>query len=256
VPKTKRIHEGNSNDPRFYGDWKLELVEAGGLEFWVRPGTSDEKSIKDVVTRKAYDRYKIGPKEGELWMDIGANIGAFSVLAASRGVSVQAFEPDPVSLRIAKINVKHNGLDARVRFDPRAVVGQMPAEPLQLHVNSARQNFWRNSLYHEWRGGFSIPVECVTLDEFLDPWDAGSYNIKLDAEGAEMELIERSEHLDRWGRLVTEWSFDIDRSIARFRAAIAKLEAVYTEVKYGKFDETFDEWQPSWFPPTRMLYCQ
>ena len=33
----------------------LEIIEARGLKFHARPGTSDAKAVKEVVTGKGYD---------------------------------------------------------------------------------------------------------------------------------------------------------------------------------------------------------
>lgn len=259
--KTRILRARDVHDPQFYGDeWKLELIEANGLQFWVRPDTSDAKAVKEVVDKKAYGKYGFGPIAGETWLDIGANIGAFTVWAAAHGVEVHAFEPDPVSRAITRMNVRANHQRHLVHVYGAALVGRQTDEVLQLSVNAARGNFWRNSLYHQWRGGFLIDVKTVELDRFLrrlerrepKPWPAC---LKIDAEGAEMDLIEHSD-LNLWGRCVLEWSFDIDRSVPRFTAAMDKLRARWPEeVRYGKFDEMIAEWPPSWFPPTRMIYC-
>lgn len=252
MSKHKIIGEHNSRDSRFYGDWRLEEHEVPGQEqpFWIRPDTSDVKALQEVLVRRAYGRHDFTPRPGEQWFDIGAYIGAFTVWAAMHGADVTAFEPDPVSMRIAKLNAKRINMRGDVHFHSCAVLGSAPEEELKLTVNAARGNFWRNSLYHKWRGGFDIPVESLVLDEIIDP----GTNLKIDAEGAEMGIIEESD-IGLWGRVVFEWSFDIDRSIPRFKRAIKKLRGYYDNVRYGKFDEKEKEWQGSWFPPTRLVYC-
>lgn len=252
---TRRLTK--SADPRFYGSWDLDQIEVAGLKFWIRPDTSDIKAIRECVgtngRSRTYDRYKHGPAAGEHWLDLGANIGAFTVLAASRGAVVDAYEPDPVSFAIAAMNVKANRLSARVKLHPEAVVGDTPAEPMTLSVNGAKGNYWRNSLYHEWRGGFDIPVDTIELDEVLGPWEPGLWNLKMDCEGAEMALIEQSDR-SLWGRLYTEWSFDIDKSIPRFHNAMGLLRATYETVKEGgAIPPDVTEWPASWFPACRTV---
>jgi FkbM family methyltransferase len=54
-------------------------------------------------------------REDDLFLDIGANIGSYTVLAAGvRRATVWAFEPDPQTLQALKRNLKLNGLDDRV----------------------------------------------------------------------------------------------------------------------------------------------
>lgn len=56
-------------------------------------------------------------REGDLFLDVGANIGSYTILAAGvRGASVLAFEPDPGTARLFQRNVEINGLAERVRL--------------------------------------------------------------------------------------------------------------------------------------------
>lgn len=51
----------------------------------------------------------------DLFLDIGANIGSYTVLAAGvRGAKVWAFEPDPETVRVLQCNIDLNGLTNRV----------------------------------------------------------------------------------------------------------------------------------------------
>lgn len=54
-------------------------------------------------------------REVDHFLDIGANIGSYTVLAAGvRGATVWAFEPDPQTVRALKRNIDLNGMDSRV----------------------------------------------------------------------------------------------------------------------------------------------
>jgi FkbM family methyltransferase len=54
-------------------------------------------------------------RDGDLFLDIGANVGTYTVLAAGvRGASVWAFEPDPDTARALKRNIDLNRLGDRV----------------------------------------------------------------------------------------------------------------------------------------------
>jgi FkbM family methyltransferase len=54
-------------------------------------------------------------KEGDLFLDIGSNVGSYTVLASGvRKATTWAFDPDPEAIRALKRNVEINGLQHRV----------------------------------------------------------------------------------------------------------------------------------------------
>lgn len=74
-------------------------------EFCVREGHPTDAEVLSEVWRA--DQYAVEPADvaGKVVVDVGANIGAFSVLAASmRAARVVAFEPEPSNARILRLN--------------------------------------------------------------------------------------------------------------------------------------------------------
>lgn len=65
--------------------------------------------IKEVWEDRCYTK-KYAIKEGDVVVDIGANIGIFSLFAASLGSTVYAFEPNPETFSFLQKNIKENGL--------------------------------------------------------------------------------------------------------------------------------------------------
>jgi len=226
---------------------ELNKVNVGGLDWLIRPDSSDIKSINEVVGKHSYEKQGISLNSGDNWIDLGANIGAFTVLAASKGCKVTAYEPDPVSWRMTKENLKINGLEAEVI---NAAITTTTTNNSTFYVNSARKNYWRNSLVKQWRGGKTIKVKTLNFQDCLY---TGAH-IKMDIEGSEFPILESLDYT-KIGNLVFEWSFDVDPSIRRFQKVIQNLRTSYTKVTYGKFDETYTDWQPSWFPPCKTIYC-
>lgn len=228
----------------------MKRVMVDGLEFDTRENTSDLKAIKEVVIKKGYKRKDFSPQDGEHWIDIGANIGAFAVWAGSLGAQVEAFEPDPESAELAKHNVKLNGLSRLVTIHNVALTEKNTSENATLYTNTAQGNVWRNSLYKEWRGGGEITVKTEPVEEY---WKQGVC-IKLDAEGAEIPILQKYSHR-MVRKLVFEWSFDIDPDINKFQNVINELKKIYPTVKYNKFQDGYEKWQSSWFPPCRTVWC-
>jgi FkbM family methyltransferase len=229
---------------------QLKLLNVGPLNFAVRQGTSDFKAIKEVVIDKGYQRRDFAPQPGETWIDVGANCGAFAVWAGSLGATVIAFEPDPENASIARTNIEANKLGKLVTLRESGLTADEGEGEAALHRNTAKGNLWRNSLFKKWQGGETIKVPT----EPIAPYWSQDYCIKLDAEGVEMPILEKySEQKVR--KLVFEWSFDIDPSLARFENIIAKLRGIYRHVSFAGYKSGYTRWQSSWFPACRTVWC-
>lgn len=228
----------------------MDRVVVDGLQFDLRPGTSDAKAVREVIAKRGYARRGFAPRDGELWIDAGANIGAFSVWAAAMGAKVLAFEPDPESAELARHNLALNGLSRYATVLDTALTADDEPGQATFYRNTARGNVWRNSLHKQWQGGDSITVDTWPIAEYWRP----GHHVKLDVEGSEMPILERyaSEPV---ARLVFEWSFDIDPSLDRFERVITKLRRAYGQVRFSKIAGGHREWQASWFPPCRTVWC-
>ena len=93
----------------------LEMSEAtkniGGLDVSYRPGTADEQ-VLDLVL--AHNRYGFpDDMTGMTVVDIGAHIGSATMLCASRGATVYAYEPCHDNYVLCRRNIR--GLSAFVR---------------------------------------------------------------------------------------------------------------------------------------------
>lgn len=202
---------------------KKKIHNHKGIKFIARSGTSDLKTFNEVIVGNCYEKKDFKILEGEHWIDLGGNVGAFALLACSKGAKVDIYEPDPFNCKMIEANLKLNGFDANVHC--KAVVANDRKE-MTLYVGN-NGNVWRNSLYKNW-GNQRFKVDCIHLSKVIKK----NHSVKMDIEGAEMDIIEAMKVFPK--KLVVEWSFDIDGVMERYRNAIDKLQANYKTVKYNK----------------------
>ncbi len=234
----------------------LKHIKVGALNLVVREGTSDFKAIKEVIITNSYQRKGFAIESGETWIDIGANCEAFSVLAASIGARVVAFEPDPENASIARANLESNGISNLVTLHEVGLTEKNCAGEAVLHRNTANGNLWRNGLIRKWNGGETIKVKTASVE----PYWISSNCIKMDAEGIEMPILERYADI-RIKKLVFEWSFDIDPSFLRFEKIVERLKQTYPNVIFSSSflsnakKKNLLNWPSTWFPACKTVWC-
>jgi FkbM family methyltransferase len=124
---------------------------------------------------------------GEIFYDIGANAGFFTVLAAKLVGSegrVFAFEPLPENARCIREQIEVNAL-TQCRLIVKAVTRQSGCIAFALHEN--------NSMAHvDGDGGATdrrMNVDAMTLDEFIAEGNPPPHFVKMDVEGHEAEVL-------------------------------------------------------------------
>lgn len=98
----------------FSDELPIYVSEKTGLKFYYRPNTSDIKTIKEVVERNCYEKTYFKIENREHWIDLGGNIGAFTMLAIYKGATIDVYEPDEVHCDLIKKNLELNGFKANI----------------------------------------------------------------------------------------------------------------------------------------------
>lgn len=148
---------------------------------WVEAGPIDR--LKDFVT------------PGSLVIDVGANIGFFSLKFADwvgdEGLII-AIEPDRENFTTLVKKAQSTGLESRIRFLNVAAsdkAGSVPFERNELHPGDHRIAPGTND-------GPNVPA--VTLDELLAETKGRSLSlVKIDVQGAEMLVLAGAEQMLR-----------------------------------------------------------
>jgi FkbM family methyltransferase len=130
-------------------------------------------------------------ERGMVFLDIGANAGFLSLLAATKCQRVYAFEPLPSNLRRIRRNIEINGL-RNVSVVEKAV-GDREATAT-LYVPESDNSGLASLTYMA--GAKSLEVPVTTLDRFVRQKNLARVDlIKIDIEGAEVMAFEGAREL-------------------------------------------------------------
>ena len=167
------------------------------------------------------DVYRIGSADADVIVDVGANFGSFSCLAAwtHRNGKVYAFEPQEDQAVQLRRNLERNHLQNVETIESPATADGRDVTFFE-QANEGAANIFQSG------DGKSIALKSVTLD-CVKFSEGRSAFIKLDCEGAEGELIDwLVTHLDRLPARTTiaceyhPWCpVPIEQSIARLARA-------------------------------------
>jgi len=130
--------------------------------------------------------------EGDIVLDIGANIGWYSLLLAREGARVHAFEPDPLNHRLLNENIGLNGLTDHIEAHMLALSDVNSTLPLYLYPDKNRGRHSLNAM----EGCKKVEVDVVRVDDFVSGNGIPVERIKLlkmDIEGHELPALNGAE---------------------------------------------------------------
>lgn len=157
--------------------------------------------------------YKI-IKPGDTVLDIGANIGYYTLIAAKlvgKKGKVYALEPDPENFSVLLKNIEVNGYK-NIRLLRMAVSNN--TSKIKLFLNESNQA--AHSVYRQEESKRKpIIVKTISLDDLLKFDTSKRYIIKMDVEGSEMKalqgmrnLLTRKSHITL---IIEFWPWGLDK---------------------------------------------
>jgi FkbM family methyltransferase len=141
-----------------------------------------------------YRAFRDAVRPGSVVLDVGANVGSYTLLFAmwaGPAGRVCAFEPAPDARDGLRLHVTLNGLADRVEIVPAAVWSTVGS--VRFHVDGASG---ANAIAANGHGASvgSIEVETTTIDAFCERRRLCPDVIKIDVEGAEVEVLRGARH--------------------------------------------------------------
>ncbi len=155
--------------------------------------TGNTKSLlltvaEEIYHNHVYDQPPVSVQPGDIVLDIGANVGIFSVYAAQRGAAqIFAYEPLPDNAVLIKNNLALNAI-SQAKVVQAAVSDKIGTAKLYLgHLDVGNLLFDHNSVG---KLETSIKVETVTLEHILKLHKLTHVDfLKLDCEGSEGAIL-------------------------------------------------------------------
>jgi FkbM family methyltransferase len=159
-------------------------------------------------------RNALGP--GNLFLDVGANIGGYSIWAGEQGAEVIALEPAEDTFKLLTDNVKLNGY---------------PVTPIQAAAGAAcgtaKFTSGHDALNRLDPSG-TVETKVITIDSLIG--DRIVAGMKVDVEGFEIDVLHGCENALRENRIKLmqlEWNHECIRSVGTDRRPVAELLANY-----------------------------
>lgn len=180
IRKIKPIYKVPESDGKgrykIQGNWmyiddkdSLELAKRGVYEY------EETRLVKKLV------------KNDFTVLDIGANIGYFTLILAKQAREVHAFEPEPRNFQILQKNVELNGISNAKLYN--AAVTEKGGTST-LHLCNTNRGMHRIYQSH-WCNEGTIDVQTIRIDDMIDHVDL----VKIDVEGAELGVLKGMKNL-------------------------------------------------------------
>ena len=230
---------------------KMYLGDCNWLTLWANG--LYEPWTTDLVKREL--------KQGDVFVDVGANIGYFTVMAAKlvgdRG-HVYAFEPNPFSFEILKRNVETNGLH-NITIEKKAV-GNFSGR-IELWSDKGNTYAWKEGA----RTAFS--TDCVKLDDYFRGQCIDL--MKIDIDGGETRALEGGKgilpsYLEKliiefWPTGFKQQNIDPEALLSMledggFRSYASSLPRSFSQTELRRFLESYVTGEHSYYDSLN-LFC-
>ena len=170
-----------------------------------------ESVLSELITRET------------TFVDAGANVGYFTLLASGLAKEVYAFEPVPDVFERLSRNISLNDLR-----NVHALQLALSRERGRLRLYESKISPGHDSTVRRFEHDRSIMVNAASLDEVVDP-SVREVVMKVDVEGSEMDVLLGASGLMRSGKvsaIVLEWARGLYPDVANLRERFALYSAL------------------------------
>ena len=155
---------------------------------------------KEIEVRNYIDKYV---KDGDVFFDIGANIGVFSVYAAKKypKLNLFCFEPEYSNLGLLKENILENKIGDRANLYSIGISDFKGLSHLHLQDTSkgAAAHTESKEVISKTDEGYKVVwkegIATTTLDDFCDDAKVVPNCIKIDTDGNELKILNGAKNI-------------------------------------------------------------
>ena len=176
-----------------------DSAEVWAGKIFLHPNDAFRLSIYGIHSKIDFEIFQKYVKKGDNVLDVGANIGYFTLMLAKLvgpTGKVFAFEPDPRNISLLKKNIETNGYQ-NVVVVPKAVSNVNE----KCTLFTSQSTFGQNRIYEpkKTKNQEYVPIESETI--FLDNFFMNNEKIenisfvKIDVEGAEKYVLEGMKNI-------------------------------------------------------------
>ena len=166
------------------------IIEVNGIKMAIRTKNfftkiADMSMAYECIIRDDYSLRGLKPSKGSFIIDIGGDIGSFSVAVAKQypGARILSFEPSPSNYRLLKKNISLNKCKNVTAFR-KAVTSH--GKKVRLYIDAS--NPAESSLYA--RKNTRVDTQSITLERaFRDFRIKKCALVKMDCEGSEYDIL-------------------------------------------------------------------
>jgi FkbM family methyltransferase len=167
--------------------------------------------VHEIYFKSIYNPVQLPIEKDDVVVDIGANIGLFTVYAASRTQNaVYAFEPSPGNFETLMQNIRASGLINIIPFQ-NAVSNE---SGIELFCDSENSTGCQLTSVFSRDDKNNIEVHSITLQDIMDSNNIEKIDfLKMDCEGSEGLILESTskDYFQRIRKIAMEFHDDISK---------------------------------------------
>ncbi len=197
-----------NNDKTIVTINKLHYINVNNTAFKEEHPFNYEICIEEFFSDDEWDMLSLNNRH---IIDIGANVADTALHFAKNGANVIAFEPVKHLYNLGVENISLNpSLKERIKFVNKAVGGKKGI----LNIETVSTKSYINS--HD-----DYEIEVITIKDILDEYNFTPDILKMDCEGCEFEIVEKSD-LTMFNDIILEHHSEIAGK--DYKSIIKKLE--------------------------------